>query len=132
MTKILDTQYVHYELQDNLLIGTYKKGLKITLEIAKEVVKTRLEFIDYKPKLTLALNQGVMSMTKEARDYLASDEGVRGVLAGAIVLDSPVGSFIGNFYLLVSKPKVPARIFTKKEDAIKWLSKFRETIPNNG
>lgn len=131
MTKTLDTAYVHYELQDDVLIGTYKKGLKINLDIAKEIVKTRLEFIDFKPKLTLALNQGVISMTKEARDYLA-DEGIQGVLAGAIVLDSPVGSFIGNFYLLVSKPKVPARIFTKKEDAIKWLSKFRETIPNNG
>ena len=131
MAKTLDTPYVHYELRDDLLIGTYKKGLKINLEIAKEVVRTRLEFIDFKPKLTLALNQGVISMTKEARDYLA-DEGIRGVLAGAIVLDSPVGSFLGNFYLLVSKPKVPARIFTKKEDAIKWLSKFRETIPDNG
>ena len=132
MTKILDTPYVYLELHNDLLIGTYKKGLKVTLEIAKAIVKTRLEFIDYKPKLTLALNQGVISMTKEARDYLASDEGVRGCIAGAIVLDSPVGSFLGNFYLLVSKPKVPARIFTKNEDAIKWLSKFRKTIPDNG
>ena len=132
MKKTLDTPYVHFELRDDLLIGTYKKGLKVTLEIAKEIVKTRLEFTDYKPKLTLALNQGVISMTKEARDYLASDEGIRGVLAGAIVLDSPVGSFLGNFYLLVSKPKVPARIFTKNEEAIKWLSKFRKAIPNNG
>jgi len=132
MTKTLDTPYVYLELHDDLLIGTYKKGLKVTLDIAKEIVKARLEFTDYKPKLTLALNQGVISMDKKARDYLSSDEGVRGVIAGAIVLDSPVGSFLGNFYLSVSKPKIPARIFTKKEDAIKWLSKFRKTIPANG
>jgi len=132
MAKFLDTSYVYLELHDDLLIGTYKKGLKINLEIAKEIVKARLEFTDHKPKLTLALNQGVVSMDKKARDYLSSDEGVRGVIAGAIVLDSPVGSFLGNFYLSVSKPKVPARIFTKREDAIKWLSKFRKTIASNG
>lgn len=126
MTKILDTPYVHYELQEDMLIGTYKKGLKITLEIAKEVVKTRLEFIDYKPKLTLALNQGVISMDKKARDYLSSDEGVRGTIAGAIVLDTPFGSFLGNFYLSVTKPKIPLRIFSKKETAVKWLQQFRK------
>jgi len=132
MAKFLDTSYVYFELDDDLLIGSYKKGLKINLEIAKEIVKARLEFIDYKPKLTLVFNLGVISMDKKARDYLSSEEGVRGVIAGAIVLDSPVGSFLGNFYLSVSKPKVPARIFTRKQDAIKWLSKFRKTIPNNG
>ncbi|HEX7905441.1 MAG TPA: hypothetical protein VF487_16325 [Chitinophagaceae bacterium] len=126
MTKTLDTPYVYYELQDDLLIGTYKKGLKINLDIAKEIVKTRLEFIDYKPKLTLALNQGVMSMDKKARDYLSSDEGIRGAIAGAIVLDTPFGSFLGNFYLSVTKPKIPLRIFSKKETAVKWLQQFRK------
>ena len=132
MAKYLDTSYVYFEMHDDLLIGAYKKGLKINLEIAKQIVKTRLEFTDYQPKLTLALNWGVISMDKKARDYLSSAEGVRGVIAGAIVLDSPVGSFLGNFFLSVSKPRVPARIFTKKEDAIKWLSKFRKTISTNG
>jgi hypothetical protein len=124
MKKILETPYVNFELHDDLLIGTYKKGLKITLDIAKEIVKTRLEFTDYKPKLTLALNQGVISMDKKARDYL-SNEGIQGVIAGAIVLDTPFGSFLGNFYLSVTKPKIPLRIFSKKEAALTWLDRFR-------
>lgn len=126
MTKILDTPYVYYELQDDLLIGSYKKNLKITLPIAKEIVKTRLEFTDHKPVLAIAYNLGVASMDKQARDYLASEEGVKGVIAGAIVLNSPVGSFIGNFYLFVGKPRIPSRIFSKKETAIKWLQQFRK------
>lgn len=125
MYKVLDTPYVHLELQDDLLIGTYKKGLKITLDIAKEIVRTRLEFTDYKPVVALAYNQGVISMTKEARDYLAV-EGIKAVIAGAIVLDSPVGTIIGNFYLSVAKPKIPTRIFTKTEGAMKWLQQFRK------
>jgi len=125
MYKVLDTPYVHLELQDDLLIGTYKKGLKFTLAIAKEVVKTRLEFQEYKPVVALVLNAGVVSMDKEARDYL-SNEGSEGIIAGAVVLDSPFASFLGNFYLSVAKPKVPARSFTKTEAAMKWLQKFRK------
>jgi hypothetical protein len=126
MKKILDTPYVHFELQDDLLICTYKRGLKLNLDMAKEIVKTRLEFINYKPTLVLVYNQGVVSMDKKARDYLSSDEGLRGCIAGAIVLDSPFGTFLGNFYLSVTKPKMPARIFSKTEAALKWLQKFRK------
>jgi hypothetical protein len=126
MSKFLDTPYIHFELQDDLLIARYKKNLKFTLDIAKEVVKARLEFTDYKPVLALVYNDGVASMDKKARDYLSSDEGVRGIIAGAMILDSPFGSFLGNFYLSVTKPKVPIRIFSKKESALKWLLQFRK------
>jgi len=126
MHKVLDTPYVHLELQDDLLIGTYKKGLKMTLDIVKEVVKTRLEFAEYKPVVALVYNAGVISMTKEARDYLSGEEGSRGVVAGAVVLDSPFSSFLGNFYLAVAKPRMPSRSFTKTSAALKWLEQFRK------
>jgi hypothetical protein len=126
MAKTLDTPYVYYELHDDLLIGTYKKGLKINLEIAKEIVKAWQEFTNHKPVLQLVYNAGVISMDKQARDYLSSDEAVGKIIAGAIVLDSAFGSFLGNFFLSVSKPKMRARIFSKTEDALKWLDKFRK------
>lgn len=127
MHKTLDTQYVYYELHDDILIGSYKKNLRITLDIAKEIVRTRLEFTEYKPVLALAVNLGVVSFDKAARDFLASEEGVKLVIAGAVVMEnSPVGSFLINFYLGVSKPKIPTRVFTTKEAAIKWLGKFRK------
>jgi len=126
MVKVLDTQYVHYELQDDLLIATYKKGLKISLDMAKEIVKARLDFTNQTPILVMVYNQGVVSMNKKARDYLSSNDGIRGIIAAAIVLDSPFGSFLGNFFLSVTKPKIPARIFSKKEDSLKWLQKYRK------
>ena len=125
MVKVLDSRYVYLELHDDLLIGTYKKGLKINLEIAKEIVRAWQDFTEHKPVLQLVYNAGVVSMDKKARDYLSSDEAVGKIIAGAIVLDSPFGSFLGNFYLSVSKPKIPARIFSKTENALKWLDKFR-------
>jgi hypothetical protein len=126
MHKVLDTPYVYLELQDDLLIGTYKKGLKMTLAIVKEIVKTRMEFTEYKPVVTIVYNAGVISMTKEARDYLSGEEGSRGFIAAALVLESPFSSFLGNFYLTVSKPRMPSKSFTKTSAALKWLAKYRK------
>src|SRR5258708_2906351 len=104
MYKVLDTQYVHLELQEDLLIATYKKDIKITLGIAKEIVSTWHEFIEYKQVVALVYNQGVRSIDKKGRDYLSSNEGIGVlILAGALVLDSPFSSFLGNFYLSVTK-----------------------------
>lgn len=130
MTKIMDTPYVHYELKDDLLIATYKKNLKLNLEIVKEIVRSRLELIGNKPTLVLILNQGVTSMDKKARDYLSSPEGVSGIIASAIVLDSAFGSFLGNFFVAVTKPKIPVRIFSSRPEALKWLQKYTITSDN--
>ncbi|MEI9809100.1 MAG: hypothetical protein WDO16_15245 [Bacteroidota bacterium] len=108
------------------LSALIKKGLKVNLEMAKEIVKARLTLAESKPVVALAYNQGVKSLTKEARDYLSSDEGSEGLLAGAVILDSPFSSFLGNFYLSVAKPKIPARSFTTTEAALKWLKQFRK------
>jgi len=126
MQKQLDTPYVYLELEDDLLIGYYKKDKKIDLAAAKQIVRDRLALAGDQPVLALAINLGVKNMTKDARDYLASEEGVKKVIAGAIIVGSPVGSFIGNWYLSISKPLVPSRIFTRKEAAIKWLQQFRK------
>ena len=126
MALIRDTPYVHYEMNEELLVCTYRKGLKINLEIAQEIVNDRLAFTRARSLPALINCHGVVSVTKEARDFLASENGSRGITAGAIVLNSPVGSVIANFFLSVTKPTIPARTFTKTETAMKWLSKFRK------
>jgi hypothetical protein len=126
MHKTLDTQYVYYELHDDLLMGTYKKNPRLNLEMVKEIVKVRQEFTGPEPVVGLIYNQGVVSMDKQARDYLASEDGVRGFKAAAIILDSPFSSFLVNFFVSVTKPKIPVKMFSKKEAALKWLQQFRK------
>lgn len=126
MTKVLDTPYVYYELQGNLLIATYKKDLKVNLEMAKEIIRERHEFTDYQPVALLVYNQGVVRMDKNARELLSSGDGVKGILAAAIVVGSPFTSFMANFFVSVNKPKMPARVFSDPEGALKWLQKYRK------
>ena len=126
MVKTFDTPYVYFELHDDLLIGRYKKGLKINLEVAKEIVKLRQEFTGPEQVLGLIYNDGVISMDKQGRDYLSSEEGARGIIAAAYILDKPFNSFLANFFIAVSKTKIPVRTFSRKEAALKWLEQFRK------
>lgn len=124
MKKELSTPYVHFMLSENLLTATYQKGLQIDLDIAREVVRSRQFFTSQKTVPVLILNGGVVSMTKEAREYLASSEGTTGIRAAAIVLKSVFGSFLGNFFLSVNKPEMPVKIFTRRDTAVRWLGKY--------
>jgi hypothetical protein len=40
---------------------------------------------------------------------------------GLLVRGSPVGQMMGNFYLKVARPGIPARIFSDEPKALTWL-----------
>ena len=72
----------------------------------------------------MLISQGVISMDKPSREYLASDEATEGLLATAIIVDSSFSSFLGNFFLMVNKTKMPVKIFYDIPLAEKWLQQF--------
>ena len=102
MEKSLDTPYVYYVLRDDLLTSTYKKNTRITLEIAKDIVKDRLDFADHRPVLVLLYSEGVKGIDKKARDYFSSEKGVEGLIAVACVVKNKFSSFITNFFLAIT------------------------------
>jgi hypothetical protein len=120
----LDTPYVYFEIKNNILFATYKKGLRIDLQIAKEIVQQRLEFMEARELPVIVFDDGVISISKEARDYFGSEEGNRNLKAGAIIKSTPFAAAISSFFLFVTKPSIPARAFRSERAALKWLSKF--------
>ena len=121
MTPALDTAYVRFELDGNLLTATYKKGKTITLQIAKEIVQDRINFTKHQPVLVLIVNQGGLSFNKEAREYLSSAEGIQGIIAAVILSETVATAMIGNFIIKVNKPHIPVRMFTNRSKALTWL-----------
>lgn len=119
----LDTPYVHLCIKDNILVGTYKKNLRINLEIARAIVHARKSFTS-RPMPSLIISQGVISMDKPAREYLASAEATRGLTAAAIIVHSAFSSFLGNFFLAVNKTVLPVKIFTDIRKAENWLGQY--------
>jgi hypothetical protein len=124
MTATLDNTFVFLEIKEEVLICTYKKGLKVTIEIAESIVEQRLAFTKNKSMPIMILNHGVISIDKKARDFFSSSKGTRGLKAAALVLNTPFGSFLANFLISVTKPAMPAKIFSTEEAAMQWLKKF--------
>ena len=122
----LDTPYVHLRIKDKILVGTYKKNIRINLEIAKEIVRARLSFTGNRKMPSLIISQGIVTIDKPAREYLSSDEATVGLVASAILVNSKFSSFLGNFFLTVNKTKMPVKIFSDISKAEKWLQQFIE------
>jgi hypothetical protein len=118
---------VHSEEQNpDIIIGVYSPKLEIDLPIAHELIANRLAFSEGKPVYTLIDFTNVKSVTKDARDYMNSPEGgLKGILAGAFLSNNVVATLFINLYLKISKPPVPAKFFTNREEAIKWLRRIK-------
>ena len=118
-----ENEYVKFVIEEGILTGSFKCEL-VDLNLAEKITGYRAELqygISYPILSDITL---VKNSTKGARDYLASELGCEGVIAAAILSDSPIGNMIANFFINVSKPLRPTKIFTKEADAKKWLAQY--------
>lgn len=114
------------ESDPDIVFFNYSPLVEINLDIAKEMVKNRIEFAEGKAHFCLIDFSNVKSATKESRDFMNSSEGgLKLVKAGAFLSKSTVGVFFINFYLRIYKPAVPAKFFTNKDEALSWLKKLK-------
>lgn len=120
----MDTPYIHLCIRNKILVGTYKQKLHIDLEVAKAIVSARQLFTGTEKFATLIISKGVITMNRQAREYLSSPEATVGLTASAIVVDSLFSSFLGNFFLAVNQTTIPVKIFANTIDAEKWLQQF--------
>jgi hypothetical protein len=118
-----ENQYLKCWIENGILYGVYTTDY-IDLEIAKICAGLRIDVCNGNYYPALADVRSVKSATKDAREYLASEHGTSFIVATAMIISSSVNKILGNFYLQINKPKIPAKIFTNKKDAIKWLSQY--------
>ena len=124
---------IEIEFEDELCRIWIEKGIvyavyktkTIDINIAKNMLHQRFNICNGKVYPLLADITQLNSINKEARDYLG-DEGVKLLNANAILIKSSVNRIIGNFYLNITKPKIPTKLFTNKEEALIWLQQFKE------
>ena len=103
-------------------IYVYKALKNSTIDI--EVVKTMTQVGDEWNGTALCANlldiRDVHFIDSKARSYGA--EQYRAHVAGqAILIGSKMSSYFANLFLKFSKPKVPTKLFTNEDEAIKWL-----------
>ncbi len=114
------------ESEPTIITGVYKPKLEIDIDVAKELVDNRIDFANGEDHYILVDFTNVKSVTKEARDYMNDPKGgLKGLLAGAFLSNSLVTTLFINMYFKINQPSVPAKFFTKKEEALDWLRSLK-------
>ncbi|MGG9964087.1 hypothetical protein [Ferruginibacter sp. SUN106] len=119
-----DNSYVYLHTNKGILIGSYMQKLHISLPIAKEIVRARMAFTQGQQWPVMIIGHEIVSISKPAREYLASPEATQGLIATAIVVQSEFHRIIGNFFISVNKTSMPVKIFSNVQKAEKWLAQF--------
>jgi hypothetical protein len=67
----------------------------------------------------------IKSMTRDARKHFSTNGREVRINCFAVLVKSPLSKVIGNFFLGLNKPQIPARLFDEEQEALEWLSKFK-------
>src|SRR5690606_28956984 len=94
-TNIHENEFVKGWSEGSVMFAEFKMPV-MDLVAAKESVTLRLSTAGNKDYVFLIDARKVSSITKEARDYLASNEGSKNIIASALLIDSKVGKLLGN------------------------------------
>ena len=123
MNSNVETPYVKIWKDGDMLCCVFANKLDIDLEIAKHCVEARIMFSEGVSYPCLIDMKDVRSATKAAREYMAA-EGAMYMKAGALLIGSVLTRTIGNIFLSINKPEVPAKLFTDEKEAKEWLKQY--------
>lgn len=118
-----ENRYASFWIADGILFFRYKPDTVIDIEAAKCVVGDRIRFQDDRRLPVLCDMQGVLSVDKAGRDYLASSGSVLASAVALLVAEN-VSLTVSTFYLEISKPSVPTSIFIEESEALSYLRGF--------
>jgi len=108
-------------LEAGIIVQRVRPGSKQQLEDAKENVECFNRIAQGQRHCVLVDMRAAIAVSKDARDYYESDEAIRLLAATALLVQSAAGKMIGNFFLLVTRPRTPCKMFSDEAEAVRWL-----------
>jgi hypothetical protein len=129
MNILKDDDFYTFWEDDGIVCFRYKKNI-ITLDIAQHGVSIRSALSNYQRCKLFADLVNVKSITKETRDFYATHDAGKLVIACAVYTPSVLTKVLFSFFIGFNKPAIPMRSFTSKEKAFNWLNEFEEKSLN--
>jgi hypothetical protein len=112
--------------EDGIARVIHVANAEVTLEAAKETMAAYLKIYDGKRRPLFVDTKTMKSLAREARHYYAGEEAAKVASAVAIIVGTPVSRVLGNFYIGLSNPHLPSRLFTSEAEALAWLKGYIE------
>jgi hypothetical protein len=117
-----ETDKINFILRtDNIMQIECRPNTIMTLEEGKLSTKIVGEMIQFNPLPLLCDLTNVIKMTQDCRKHFAGREHAAVFSKCALIVSSPIGKIIGNFFLGANKPLRPTRLFNNKEEGLSWL-----------
>lgn len=116
--------------EDGIARTVVKAGSDVLLEDAQENSKIINSLVGPEKFALIVDVRKIKSITREAREFFSMRGRDSRVIGFAVIIGSPVSSFIGNFFIHLNKPRVPVRLFSDSEKAKFWCHRLMDE--NNG
>jgi hypothetical protein len=107
---------------DGIVAMVFAPRIATDLADALAAVDAMTELTRGRRSPLLVYLHGAGPQDRPARAEFARRDDV--VSAVALIVDTPLTRMIGNFYLTVSKPIAPTRLFDNEASALAWLQEF--------
>ena len=111
-------------VEDSIIFITIKQGAEIDVDDIKEMQKANVKLYSGNKHVICADIRNLKSTTKAARDYAGSLKSAETTSAIALIISSPLSRVMGNFFIRITRPPYPTKLFTDKERALEWLKQF--------
>lgn len=112
--------------EDGIVRIIHFPGAEVTLADAQETMACYLKLYEGKRRPLFIDTKTMKSMTRETRQYYSGEEAAKVASAAAIIVGTPVSRVIGNFYIGLSNPHLPSRLFSSEDEALEWLRGYIE------
>jgi hypothetical protein len=116
--------YFIFRRNDGIIHVQFEAGFVGDIQDAKNQVQVFNQLRGDRKAVILGVFEEDNNFTREAREYVASDEVSAIVAAEAFVIKGLALRILGNGYLKINKPKRPARLFNSRTAALHWLRQF--------
>lgn len=107
------------------MFGQYKPDLVINIQVAKDIINDRRKISNGITMPFLLDVTNLLCVDAQARRYMAGDEACEFLSAGALYTNNKLLAFLGNAWILLDKPLIPAKVFSNESAAIRWLEPFK-------
>jgi hypothetical protein len=111
--------------EDGILRTVMSRGCRIDLESAQEIWDAHRRLLGSDRALSLVDIRGVAYSSRGARALLGGQAQEQLPIAMALLAASGVSKVIGSFFLGLSRPSFPTRLFVSEAEALEWLKGFR-------
>src|SRR5262245_56199011 len=106
---------------DGTLVIRFHDGSRLDATLTSEVTRAHVEVSQGRARPVLADVRGLVSVDRASRQLAASPEVTAATARMAIIVGNPVTRTLGNFFIRVTTPSYPTRLFADERLAREWL-----------